>query len=56
MRNRNTEARIFVRGDELLMLKKLSTKEGVGLTEMVRILITNAERAGVKNGKINQDF
>lgn len=57
MRNRDTEARLFIRGQELQTLKNLSVKYQVNLTEMVRILITNAcvseltnaERAGVNN-------
>ncbi|GAM58480.1 hypothetical protein JCM19231_3086 [Vibrio ishigakensis] len=53
MRNRDTEARLFVRGAELEALKKLSQQHQVNLTEMVRILITNAitnaERAGVND-------
>ncbi len=53
MRNRDIEARIYIRGDELKMLRDMSAKNEVNLTEMVRILITNAGTAGVQNVKRN---
>ncbi len=56
MRNRDSEARLFIRGQELKTLKRLSSEHNVNLTEMVRILITNAERAGVNNERLTTNI